>query len=138
MAYCGFVNPAGHEIRNSTFVGNGTAACSTGKKVMSCHVAPSGQGVDLFRSAYPAADGQSCQCADKFGATCLAVCVNARPNYEVEIFLQMAPQEPLSKNDHATRDSGNYFLFIVSVPEQGGGFNCTYSPAVSLYSSAGI
>ena len=86
MAYCGYVNPAGYEIRNSTFVGNGTASCSTGKKVMSCHVAPSGQGVDLFRSAYPAADGQSCQCTDKFGANCLAICVNARPNYEVEIF----------------------------------------------------
>ena len=120
MAYCGYVNPAGYEIRNSTFVGNGTAACSAGKKVMSCSVASSGQGVDLFRSAYPAADGQSCKCADKFGATCLAVCVNARPNYEVTIFLHGVQQEPLSKNDHATRDSGNNYV-LVSVPERNEG-----------------
>jgi hypothetical protein len=87
MAYCGSVTPAGYEIRNSTVKGNGTVACSAGKKVMSCSIAPSGAGIDLFRKAYPAADGQSCQCSDNFGATCVAICANARPDYEVSFLI---------------------------------------------------
>ena len=83
IAYCGYVKPAGYEVMASNFTGNGTSACSTGKKVMSCSVAPTSVGIDLFRKAYPSADGGSCKCSNKYGATCVAICADARPNYEV-------------------------------------------------------
>jgi hypothetical protein len=83
IAYCGNVKPSGYEIKNTTFTGNGTSACSAGKKVMSCGVAPTSNGIDLFRKAYPAANGQSCQCSYNFGAICFAVCADAPPNHEV-------------------------------------------------------
>ena len=61
--------------------GTATVSCSSGKKVLGCHIFG---GSDNWKSFYPSLDGQSCNCYDSInGGQCVATCASGIADHEV-------------------------------------------------------
>lgn len=66
-------------------VGNFSATCPVGKRVLGCHLSPNRLNPqhDSLRSFYPTSDGLSCICLDLYGANCIATCASNVVDYEI-------------------------------------------------------
>ena len=83
-AWCMTYPVTGFEIVVASNTGTFSATCSTGKKVLGCHINPLATApADMWRKYYPASTGTACTCTDKGRAECYATCASGIKDYEI-------------------------------------------------------
>ena len=85
MAWC--TNQTLPGIEKTVYGGSGVfqANCSSGKRVLGCHISPAIVPFvyDMWRKTYPSNDGSACLCSDFGKAECVATCAPNINDYEI-------------------------------------------------------